>query len=373
MKRLAAPTATDRRRRTAAMKVEDAPAAVPPVSVGLPEPSRAAASSTINRTPVAVTPLALPGASGGPPPPCHLLEMGGVTILLDVGLDSSLDVSSLEPLRAVAPRVDALLVSHADLAHIGGLPYAFKALGLSCPVYATLPVVKLGQMTLYDAHENARLRPVGGPAPFDLDDVDAAFRRCVELKYSQQVGEARVGSVSFEFGLAGWRGGALKHSLPVGVLCRAIAGTTMAPRVGVWHSVAPACSPPARPSSAASHPHRPCTPSPPGPAHQPFRRRADPGAPLCGCDPGRSHVADHRSARDGPLPAAIRASEGKAAGGSRHRRRPAQVQSASCSNVRGRGLGRLLSTSLASGIRRSGCSGGTAIDDAPFMCAVGCP
>lgn len=172
------------------MEIDSAPPAVPSLQVGLQEQcsNTAAASSTINRTPVTVTPLAVPGASGGPPPPCHLLEMGGVTILLDVGLDGSLDVSSLEPLRAVAPRVDALLVSHADLAHIGGLPYAFQALGLDCPVYATLPVVKLGQMTLYDAHENARLRPVGGPPPFDLDDVDAAFRRCVELKYSQQVG-----------------------------------------------------------------------------------------------------------------------------------------------------------------------------------------
>lgn len=57
--------------------------------------------------------------------------------------------------------------------------------GLNCPVYATVPVYKMGQMFLYDfvisksSVEDFQL--------FDLDDVDAAFDKVVQLKYNQSL------------------------------------------------------------------------------------------------------------------------------------------------------------------------------------------
>ena len=50
----------------------------------------------------------------------------------------------------VAPTVDAVLLSHLDMMHLGALPYAMKHLGLSAPVYATEPVFRLGLLTMYD-------------------------------------------------------------------------------------------------------------------------------------------------------------------------------------------------------------------------------
>ncbi len=83
--------------------------------------------------------------------------------------------------------MDLVLISHSDLEHMGGLPYAVGSLGLSAPIYATLPTIKMGQMTLYDAHQN-HLREKGSdeaPLPFNLDDVDKAFENCKPLKFSQ--------------------------------------------------------------------------------------------------------------------------------------------------------------------------------------------
>ena len=36
---------------------------------------------------------------------------------------------------------------------VGALPVAVGKLGLSCPIYATVPVYKMGQMFLYDLYQ----------------------------------------------------------------------------------------------------------------------------------------------------------------------------------------------------------------------------
>ena len=91
-------------------------------------------------------------AEGGPL--SYLLEMDGVRVLLDCGWTSDFDPQQLEPLRRAidAKPIDAVLISHADLAHMGALPYAAAKLGLSCPVYATVLTFKMGKLFLYDVH-----------------------------------------------------------------------------------------------------------------------------------------------------------------------------------------------------------------------------
>lgn len=82
-------------------------------------------------------------------------------------------------------RIDAVLITHPDLQHIGALPYLVGKCGLNCPIYATVPVYKMGQMFLYDfvlsksAVEDFQF--------FDLDDVDSAFDKMVQLKYNQSL------------------------------------------------------------------------------------------------------------------------------------------------------------------------------------------
>jgi Cft2 family RNA processing exonuclease len=46
-----------------------------------------------------------------------------------------------------------VLLSHPDPLHLGALPYAVGKLGLNCPIYATIPVYKMGQMFMYDLYQ----------------------------------------------------------------------------------------------------------------------------------------------------------------------------------------------------------------------------
>lgn len=43
-----------------------------------------------------------------------------------------------------------MLLSYPDPLHLGALPYLVGKLGLNCPIYATIPVYKMGQMFMYD-------------------------------------------------------------------------------------------------------------------------------------------------------------------------------------------------------------------------------
>lgn len=117
------------------------------------------------------------GAAQGPQ--CTLVEYADCRVLLNVGWN--LEMPSLPP-------HDALILTDSTLESIGGLPLYYRqwkdnngAEDLP-PVYATFPVVKMGQMTLYDQH--AAICTDGGKLPFSLQDVDDAFASITAIKYS---------------------------------------------------------------------------------------------------------------------------------------------------------------------------------------------
>lgn len=110
----------------------------------------------------------------------YLLEISGVRILLDCGWDVSYDVSMLEPLERVADQIKLVLISHANIEHIGALPYVYKHFKLTAECWCTFPVLKLGHLVMYDAVLN-------GTAPFNLDDVDLAVSHCKEGVYMQDM------------------------------------------------------------------------------------------------------------------------------------------------------------------------------------------
>ncbi|GAM28904.1 hypothetical protein SAMD00019534_120800, partial [Acytostelium subglobosum LB1] len=129
------------------------------------------------------TPLS--GGANEDAPPCYLLEIDDFVILLDCGWNHSLDISLLEPLKKVAHRINAILLSYPDVEHIGALPYAVRELGLTGMIYGTTPVFKMGQMFLYDLYESRMAQEEFDK--FDLDDVDMCFdkKRFKELSFSQ--------------------------------------------------------------------------------------------------------------------------------------------------------------------------------------------
>lgn len=78
-----------------------------------------------------------------------------------------------------------MLLSYPDANHLGALPYLVGKLGMNCPIYATIPVYKMGQMFMYDLFMNNH--NMHDFDLFSLDDVDAAFDRITQLKYNQSV------------------------------------------------------------------------------------------------------------------------------------------------------------------------------------------
>lgn len=81
--------------------------------------------------------------------------------------------------------IDAVLLSYPDVVHLGALPYVVGKLGLNCPIYATIPVYKMGQMFMYDLYQSQyNMKEF---CIFSLDDVDATFEKIIQLKYNQTV------------------------------------------------------------------------------------------------------------------------------------------------------------------------------------------
>ncbi|KAI9205526.1 beta-lactamase-like protein [Polychytrium aggregatum] len=116
-------------------------------------------------------------------PLCYLLEVDSAKILLDCGWSDRFEPDDLTSLKRLAKHIDAVLISHSDIAHMGAYPYAYGQLGLTCPAYATIPVHDMGQICLYDAFQSRS--EVEEFKVFSLDEVDAAFENILPLRYSQ--------------------------------------------------------------------------------------------------------------------------------------------------------------------------------------------
>ncbi|XP_071019366.1 cleavage and polyadenylation specificity factor subunit 2-like [Oncorhynchus clarkii lewisi] len=116
---------------------------------------------------------------------CYLLQVDEFRFLLDCGWDESFSMDIIDAMKRYVHQVDAVLLSHPDPLHLGALPYAVGKLGLNCPIYATIPVYKMGQMFMYDLYQSRNNTEDFNL--FTLDDVDCAFDKIQQLKYSQIV------------------------------------------------------------------------------------------------------------------------------------------------------------------------------------------
>ncbi|XP_014210156.1 probable cleavage and polyadenylation specificity factor subunit 2 [Copidosoma floridanum] len=118
-------------------------------------------------------------------PPCYILQVDELRILLDCGWDEKFDQDFIKELKRHVHQIDAVLLSYPDPLHLGALPYLVGKCGLSCPIYATIPVYKMGQMFMYDIFQSRH--NMEDFTLFTLDDVDAAFEKIVQLKYNQSI------------------------------------------------------------------------------------------------------------------------------------------------------------------------------------------
>ncbi|XP_050543875.1 cleavage and polyadenylation specificity factor subunit 2 isoform X2 [Daktulosphaira vitifoliae] len=116
-------------------------------------------------------------------PPCYLLQIDEFKFLLDCGWDERFNMGLINKLKRYIHQIDAVLLSHPDRFHLGALPYLVGKCGLNCPVYATIPVYQMGQMFMYDLYQS--MYNMEDFDLFNLDDVDAAFDKVVQVKFNQ--------------------------------------------------------------------------------------------------------------------------------------------------------------------------------------------
>ena len=93
------------------------------------------------------------GAAGEVTGSCHILTVGGRTILLDCGLiqgGESPDLRNRAPFPFDAARVDAVILSHAHIDHCGRLPLLRKR-GFRGPIHATAACRDLVRILLADS------------------------------------------------------------------------------------------------------------------------------------------------------------------------------------------------------------------------------
>ena len=93
------------------------------------------------------------GAAGEVTGSCHLLEAGGKRILIDCGQFQGNEhayARSAEPFPFDPRSIDAVVLTHSHLDHIGRLPLLVKA-GFDGPIYATAETREIGRLILMDA------------------------------------------------------------------------------------------------------------------------------------------------------------------------------------------------------------------------------
>ncbi len=139
------------------------------------------------------------GAAGEVTGSCHLLHIGERRLLIDCGMFQG---GRDERTRNAAPfafdlrGLDAMLLSHAHIDHLGRLPLLAKR-GWHGPIYTHQATADLAGIMLEDSarlaqsdteQENRRRARRGLRAlqpPYDLDDVNRVLRQLVPLAYGE--------------------------------------------------------------------------------------------------------------------------------------------------------------------------------------------
>lgn len=130
-----------------------------------------------------LTVLGRPGEVTGS---CHLVECGQSRVLLECGLyqgSPELEALNAEPFPFDPASLDAVVLSHAHLDHVGLVPKLVSE-GFCGSIYATEPTRKLAAILWMDAvnlqHFEAK------PELYDMDDVDAAWQQIRTVRYGHR-------------------------------------------------------------------------------------------------------------------------------------------------------------------------------------------
>ncbi len=123
---------------------------------------------------------------------CTLLELAGARILLDCGTAVPIDYKHMRKIATDLTNsggLDAIILSHADMHHVGALPFIAGKNGIqNVPVFGTCPVGRFSRLLLYDFVLNLKMEGDSiSNTNYDLDDIDLSFKNFTELRYSQTI------------------------------------------------------------------------------------------------------------------------------------------------------------------------------------------
>ncbi len=117
---------------------------------------------------------------------CILLQTPESRVLLDCGINvagrGSEEYPYLEAPEFKIDELDAVVVTHAHIDHIGLVPFLFK-MGYDGPVYCTAPTRDIGALSQLDVVKIARAE--GKEPPYDMDDIKKMVKNVVVLEYEE--------------------------------------------------------------------------------------------------------------------------------------------------------------------------------------------
>ncbi|HYW50645.1 MAG TPA: MBL fold metallo-hydrolase, partial [Gemmatimonadaceae bacterium] len=126
---------------------------------------------------------------------CHILEVGGRSVLLDCGLfqgrrDESRRKNEILPLPV--DRIDAVVLSHAHIDHAGRLPFLVRS-GFSGSIFATAATRDLcaimladsARIQVKDAEFLARRQKAHAAPLYEPVDADQVLKQMVSLPYDR--------------------------------------------------------------------------------------------------------------------------------------------------------------------------------------------
>ncbi len=129
--------------------------------------------------------LTFAGAAGGVTGSCYHLELGGYGLVIDCGVFQGRrgDEMSRQPFPFSVRDVDAVVLTHGHLDHVGRLPRLTRE-GFGGRVYSHPATLEIARMILDDGAKIATFRR--GTPLYDADDVDRCLENAVGVRYGTE-------------------------------------------------------------------------------------------------------------------------------------------------------------------------------------------
>jgi metallo-beta-lactamase family protein len=135
---------------------------------------------------------------------CYLVETARTRVLVDCGMfqgTAFADAKNFRDFDFKPADIDAVIVTHAHLDHVGRLPRLVKY-GFNGKIYSTPPTAELAHLVLDDAEQIMQddFRREYRPMLYEREDVDKVVSLFEGVDYAQRV---KIGDLSFRFRDAG--------------------------------------------------------------------------------------------------------------------------------------------------------------------------